>query len=62
MCTNLLKFSSNFGPINKSLFVSFLGRGSGRARRIGRWLAHGLLTSKQIITEESCASPLIGMY
>ncbi|KAF8070514.1 hypothetical protein FPV67DRAFT_1756091 [Lyophyllum atratum] len=47
VCTRVLKYVSTVEPVNQAYITALLGSGSGRTRRIARWVAHGIITNKQ---------------
>ncbi|KAG5726394.1 hypothetical protein E4T56_gene9334 [Termitomyces sp. T112] len=46
VCTKLLKYLSTSEPVNKAYIIGLFGSGCGRTRRIGRWIAHSVITDK----------------
>ncbi|KAG6841874.1 hypothetical protein C0991_005604 [Blastosporella zonata] len=46
VCTKVLKYLSTLEPVNKAYITALFGSGSGRTRRIGRWIAHAIITNK----------------
>ncbi|KAG6832609.1 hypothetical protein H0H92_014445 [Tricholoma furcatifolium] len=65
ICTKVLKYISTLEPVNKAYITALFGSGCGRARRIGRWIAHGIVTDKSTVSSKRYSDlppllPLIG--
>jgi hypothetical protein len=45
----MLNYTSTLDPINKAYMVSVLEGGSGRTRRLARWIAHAIITDESTI-------------
>lgn len=60
ICTRILKYASTLQPVNRAYIVSLLGSGTGRTRRIARWVAHGIITDKNVVRNVCAMSPLYG--
>ncbi|KAJ7783268.1 hypothetical protein B0H16DRAFT_486848 [Mycena metata] len=50
ICNKLIKFVSDFQPINKAHLVALLARGSGRTARIAQWVAYAVITKSDAIS------------
>ncbi|GLB37490.1 hypothetical protein LshimejAT787_0405410 [Lyophyllum shimeji] len=63
ICTGVLKYVSTVEPVNKAYITGLFGSGSGRTRRIARWIAHGIITDNQIVTPKrySDLPPLLAL-
>lgn len=44
-----MQYVAALEPINKASIVSLLGSGTGRTRRLARWVAHGVITDARVI-------------
>ena len=49
ICTKIVQYVATLEPINKAFIVSLLGSGTGRTRRLARWVAHGVITDVRVI-------------
>jgi hypothetical protein len=49
ICTRVLSYTLALEPINKAYIVSILEGGSGRTRRLARWIAHAIITDKRTV-------------
>jgi hypothetical protein len=45
-------------PVNKAFVVSLLGSGTGRTRRLARWVAHAIITDARVIDPVRDKGPL----
>ncbi|KAG6903046.1 hypothetical protein C0995_007479 [Termitomyces sp. Mi166 len=46
ICSKILKYLSTLEPVNKAYITALFASGCGRTRRIGRWIAYGIITDK----------------
>ncbi|TFK44769.1 hypothetical protein BDQ12DRAFT_673543 [Crucibulum laeve] len=53
ICNKVLTCIVGYKPINKAHILSFLAEGSGRTRRIARWVAHAIIAEKAEVTVEA---------
>jgi hypothetical protein len=44
----VLNYTATLEPINKAYIVSVFEGGSGRTRRLARWIAHAIITDNAV--------------
>ncbi|KAG6845920.1 hypothetical protein H0H87_000726 [Tephrocybe sp. NHM501043] len=50
ICTKVLNYLSTLEPVNKAYITALFASGCGRTRRIGRWIAHAVITDKATVS------------